>query len=71
MTRGSQFHTGERGRTWLRLIDKWETDKDLERHCRGERYRILLGALRALRAEAEVEPARLGEEEVMSMIARS
>ena len=41
--------------TGFRLIDEWETDGDLQRYFSKEGSRILLGALRTLRTEAEVE----------------
>ena len=55
------------GHNLFRLIEDWETEEDLEKYCRGENYRILVGALRTLCAEAEVRytPSRDGGSEVL------
>jgi quinol monooxygenase YgiN len=52
--RGSKvFEDG--GRTSFCLMDEWETVEDLERYCQGESFRVFLGALKTLCAEAEIK----------------
>jgi quinol monooxygenase YgiN len=59
---GSRVYEEVESPTGFRLIDEWETDEDLQRYFSTEGFRILLGALRTLCAEAEVkyDPLRRG-----------
>ncbi len=52
--RGSKVFEDD-DRTNFRLEDEWETKEDLERYCKGESFRVFLGALKTLCAEAEVK----------------
>ncbi len=36
------------------VIEEWETEQDLEKYLEGEGYRVLLGALRVLCTEVEI-----------------
>ncbi len=36
------------------VIEEWETEKDLDKYLEGEGYRVLLGALRVLCMEVEI-----------------
>ena len=40
------------------LMDEWDTVEDLEGYCYGESFRIFLGALKTLCAEAGPPPRR-------------
>jgi len=51
--RASKMHEDE-DRAGFYLTDEWETEEDRERYCRSESFRVLLGALKTLCAEAEV-----------------
>jgi quinol monooxygenase YgiN len=53
----SNIYEGPDAPNLFRLIDDWETEKDLEKYCEGQGYRILIGALRTLCTEAEVRYA--------------
>jgi quinol monooxygenase YgiN len=42
-------------RTCYSLIDRWETEADLTNYLRGEKFKVLLGALQVLCEEAAVQ----------------
>jgi quinol monooxygenase YgiN len=48
-------------RRGFRLITEWETQKDLERYLRAEKFRVLLGALQVLCAQSEIRYSHLAE----------
>ncbi len=45
----------DQDRTGFCLKDEWETQEDRDRYCHSENFRVLLGALKTLCAEAEVK----------------
>jgi quinol monooxygenase YgiN len=47
-------------RTGFHLTDEWETEEDRDRYCRSESFRVFLGALKTLCAEAEVNCGSFG-----------
>lgn len=59
--RGSKVYEDE-DRTGFRLMEEWETEQDLERYCRGESFRVFLGALETLCTETKVKYCVVGEE---------
>ena len=64
--RGSQVYEYREEPNRFLVIDEWGTDEDLQRYFRKEGFRILLGALRTLCAEAEVKsnPLRRGKSDL-------
>ena len=47
--------------TGFRLIVDWETQKDLEKYLRAEKFRVLLGALGVLCKESQIRYSDLPE----------
>ncbi len=57
---GSRVYECKEDTTHLVLIDEWETEENLRSYTHKEGFRVLLGALRTLCAEAEVTYDAIG-----------